>query len=394
MDDLIEISSLLISRAPRDFRRSLYERIDWTNPLIGIKGPRGTGKTTMLLQWLHSLGRPQREAAYFSLDELYFTTHSLADTGKTFYQKGGKILVLDEVHKYLTWAAEVKNLHDRYQDLQIVFTGSSILEISRHEADLSRRAILYELHGLSYREYLQYQHNIALPPLKLTEILSGSRNLFPQSFKPLAYFQDYLRHGYYPFFQKDVPGYHQRLRQLVRTIIEFDMAELKGFDIRHAKKMLQLIYVIAQQVPFKPNITNLAQKTGIHRNSISNYLYFLHEARMIHMLYPSGISVATLQKPEKIYLENTNLLFALSENLPSPGTVREIFFYNQLNVLHKVRQSKATDFEVDNKLSFEVGGKHKQGAQISGLQNAWIVKDDLEYPVQRSIPLWLFGFLY
>lgn len=397
MEDLLAISNRLVARAPAGFKRYLFDQIRWESRLIGLKGARGTGKTTLLLQWLKQLGLPENQAAYFSLDEMYFTANSLVETARAFYQQGGKILVLDEVHKYPSWSREVKNLYDRYDDLKIVFTGSSIIDMSRQEGDLSRRAVMYELKGLSYREYLAWQHQLIFPALDLQKLLSGKMSiskLFPADFKPLAYFQEYLKYGYYPFYKTDKPGYYLRLGQLARTIVEYDMAELKGFDIRHAKKMLQLLYVVAQQVPFRPNIQSLAQKTGIHRNSINNYLYFLHEARLIHLLHAAGISVTTLQKPEKIYLENTNLLYALSEEKPSTGSLRETFFANQLSVRHLVQHSPKADFEIDHTYSFEIGGKGKSGKQITGLPEARIVKDDIEYPVGRSIPLWLFGFLY
>ncbi len=397
MEELMEISEKLVAEAPAGFKRYLIQKINWTDRLIGIKGARGTGKTTLLLQWLSGKKWPLSQAAYFSLDELYFTTHSLLETAKRFHQLGGKLLVLDEVHKYPGWAAEIKNLYDRYPDLQIIFTGSSIIDISREEGDLSRRAIMYELKGLSFREYLAFFHGQHFDPLSLETLLSpvaALREHFPPDFKPLAHFRDYLEYGYYPFSATNRESYHQRLRQLVRMVVEYDMAELKGFDIRHAKKMLQLLYVVAQQVPFKPNINNLAAKTKIHRNSINNYLYFLREARLIHLLYPEGISVAVLQKPEKIFMENTNLLYALSEMEPSAGTVREVFFNNQLSTRHRVNHSGKTDFAVDGRFYFETGGRNKSRKQVTDLQNAWVVKDGLEYPAGQSLPLWLFGFLY
>jgi predicted AAA+ superfamily ATPase len=397
MEELLEISRNLIGGTRLEFKRYLFSTIRWQNRLIGIKGARGTGKTTLLLQWLKSLDLSSRQKTYFSLDELYFTTHTLVDTIRSFYQHGGKVLVLDEVHKYPTWAKEIKNLYDRYPDLQIVFTGSSIIDLSRQESDLSRRALLYELKGLSYREYLAFVHHLVLPVLTLHQLLSPDiawTQQYPKAFKPLAYFQEYLQYGYYPFSANDKLSYYTRLRQMVRTIVEYDMAELKGFDIRHAKKLLQLLYVIAQQVPFKPNINSLAEKTGIHRNSINNYLYFLNEARLLSLLNKRGTSVATLQKPEKILMENTNLLYALTDTEPESGTVREVFFNNQLQGLYTVRYSDTADFEIDNNYTFEVGGRTKSNKQLKSLPDAWTVKDNLDYPVGRSLPLWSFGFLY
>jgi predicted AAA+ superfamily ATPase len=397
MEELLEVSGSLISKVSMQFKRYLYDRINWNDRLIGIKGARGVGKTTMLLQWLKNQAVEAQKKVYFSLDELYFTANSLSETARAFYQQGGKILVLDEVHKYPTWSQEIKNLYDRYADLQIIYTGSSIIDITRQEADLSRRAMSYELAGLSYREYLEFAHRILLPVFSLEQILGKDpsiRESLPDVFKPLEYFKAYLRKGYYPFFRESEDTYHQRLQQLIRTIVEYDMAEMRGFDIRHAKKMLQLLYVIAQEVPFKPNISSLSNKTQIHRNTLGNYLHFLHEARLIHLLYSSRSGVAGLQKPEKVYLENTNLLYALSQHAASTGTIREVFFNNQLNVLHNVHYALSGDFEVDGKYFFEIGGKNKSEKQISGFENAWIVKDDQEFPVHRSLPLWLFGFLY
>lgn len=397
MIELLENSDRLVQKVQVKFKRYLFEQINPNNQLTGIKGARGTGKTTLLLQWLNKLGLPASKAAYLPLDDLYFLSNTLVDTGQEFYQQGGKLLVLDEVHKYPQWAKEIKILYDRYSDLQIIFTGSSIIDISRQEGDLSRRVLMYELHGLSYREYL-LMNELGNPPLlSLQQITGGEENLrglFPEQFRPLSHFEAYLKYGYYPFANEDLQGYFQRLRQLVRLIVEYDMAEIKGFDIRNARKMLQLLHIIAGQVPFKPNLIKLSEKSGIHRNSLGNYLYFLEEARLIKLLYPSGNSIATLQKPEKIFLNNTNLMFALAAENPSIGAIRETFAYSQLNVSHFVSQPKTTDFEIDNKLIFEVGGSGKGTKQIAGLQNAFIVKDNIEYPVANAIPLWMIGLLY
>ena len=397
MIELLEQSEVLISGVSTSFQRYLAQEIEWESRLIGIKGARGTGKTTLLLQWLKQKELPAHKAAYFSLDDLYFSTNSLLETGRQFYKQGGQILVLDEVHKYPGWAREIKNLYDNFRDLQIIFTGSSIIDISKQEGDLSRRVLMYELHGMSFREFLQFTGRLVFDPIGLGDLTAADQSLrkdFPKNFRPLEHFNDYLSHGYYPFFRESESGYHRRLHQLVRTIVEYDMAELRGFDIRNAKKMLQLLYILSQNVPFKPNISALAIKSKIHRNSLNNYFHFLEEARLIGLLYPAGISFATLQKPEKIYLNNTNLLYALSNEKPDRGTVREVFFYSQLKVKHKLAQPKQADFQVDNKSIFEIGGKGKGATQIKNLPNAWVVKDDLDFPVGNALPLWLFGFLY
>ena len=396
MEELLEQSESAIARVSKTIKRYLYREINWQARLIGIKGARGTGKTTLLLQWLHEKGLPAHKAAYFSLDDFYFTTNSLVNTAKIFHKQGGEILVLDEVHKYPNWSMEIKNIYDRYAELQIVFTGSSIIDIARQEGDLSRRALMYELHGLSYREFLQFTNVLDLPPVQFDEIIKNPsiRKNFPQNFKPLEHFRNYLKYGYYPFFMESTEDYLQRVKQLVRTIVEYDMAELKGFDIRNAKKMLQLLYIIAQNVPFKPNLKKLSEKSNIHRNSIANYLHYLEQARLLWLLYPAGISIATLQKPEKVFLNNTNFIYALTMDKPSAGTTREVFFSNQLHVNHKLNIPQKGDFLVDDQYIFEVGGKNKTNNQISGIPHSYVVKDDLEYPAGNALPLWLFGFLY
>ena len=397
MRELLNISTNLINSVNQNFRRFLYDEITWSERLIGIKGARGTGKTTLILQWLQNQDLPVEKAAYFSLDDLYFTTRSLLDTIDEFHNHGGEIVLLDEVHKYPGWSREIKNMYDRYPSLKIIFTGSSIINISRETADLSRRAILYELPGLSFREYLVFKSILNIPPFTLPEIIEKSSSvirIFPTGFKPLEHFSTYLKYGYYPFYNDNQNDYYQRLRQLTRQIIEFDMAELKGYDNRNSKKMLQLLNILSQQVPFKPNIQKLAEKSTIHRNSMNSYLIYLEDARLIKMLYPSGNSIATLQKPEKIFLENTNMIHALAEGAPENGNIRETFFFNQLSVSHNVKAPRKGDFEVNQKYLFEVGGRSKTQKQIAGIPNAYLALDDIESGYKNEIPLWLFGFLY
>ena len=397
MDILLEQSERLVSSIDLNFKRYLFDAIQWDSRLIGIKGARGTGKTTLLLQWIKEQNLPTEKAAYFSLDDLYFLEHSLKDTVTQFYKNGGLVLVLDEVHKYKNWSIEIKNSYDFFPELKIIFTGSSIIDISKQEGDLSRRALMYELPGLSYREYLSMLGIVNLPVIGLEELLFNSAEIkkkIPHTFRPLEHFNNYLNYGYYPFGIVDSSSIHQRINQLIRTIVEVDMAELKDFDIRNAKKLLQLVYVIAQQVPFKPNISSLAIKTSIHRNSLNNYLYYLEQAKILSLLFPAGNSTAVLQKPEKIFLNNTTLLAALAEQKPNIGTVRETFFLSQLQPLHKVQLPKQGDFYVNDTYTFEVGGKGKGQKQLEAIENAWVVKDDIEYPMLKTIPLWMFGLLY
>lgn len=397
MNILLEQSEYLLENTSLEFKRFLFTEISWKNRLIGIKGARGTGKTTLCLQWLKEQNLTSSKAAYFSLDDLYFTNHSLKDTITQFHKQGGKMLVLDEVHKYRNWSVEIKNSYDVYTDLKIVFTGSSIIDISRQQGDLSRRAVMYELPGLSYREFLSMKYSMHIPAYTLNDLLddAGSfKRRLPRGFRPLEYFSEYLQTGYYPFMIEDTQTVHRKINQLIRTIVEYDMAELKDFDIRNAKKVLQLMYVIAQQVPFKPNIVKLSEKTEIHRNSLNNYLYYLEQAKLISLLQPAGRSTSTLQKPEKIYLNNTNLVYALAESQVEKGNLRETFFYSQVAAIGKIDMPKQGDFLVNNRYTFEVGGKDKSRKQLIGVKNARVVKDDMEYPVGGELPLWMFGLLY
>ncbi len=387
----------MLANTTLDFRRYLFNKIRWNNRLIGVKGARGTGKTTLLLQWLKQQNLSADKAAYFSLDDLYFTQHTLKETIKDFHRQGGKILVLDEVHKYKSWSTEIKNSYDFFPDLKIVFTGSSIIDISKQQGDLSRRALIYELPGLSFREYLSMKNILNIAAISLEEFLKNPDQIkqhLPKDFRPMQHFNEYLNNGYYPFVLEDPDSVHQRINQLIRTIVEYDMAELQDFDIRNAKKMLQLVYVIAQQVPFKPNISALAEKTGIHRNTLNSYLHYLEQAKIINLLYPAGRSTAVLQKPEKIYLNNTNLLYSLAEEQVEKGSIRETFFLSQVHPFYKVHLPKQGDFVVNNKFTFEVGGKTKDRKQITSIKNAWLVKDDIETPVAGVLPLWMFGLLY
>lgn len=397
MIQLLARSESLLSNTDTGFIRYLYGKINWNSRLIGIKGARGTGKTTMLLQWLKLQNLPSGKAAYFSLDDLYFTNNSLFETAREFYSLGGKILLLDEVHKYPTWSKEIKNIYDFYKDFKIIFTGSSIIDISKQQGDLSRRAIIYELPGMSFREYLAIKKIAFINAIEMEELLNNPvvmKGMLQKDFRPLQHFKNYIQTGYYPFVMDEEESIYQKINQLIRSIVENDMVELADFDIRNAKKMLQLIYVIAQQVPFKPNVSALAIKTTIHRNTLNNYFHYLEQARIINLLYPAGKSIATLQKPEKIFLNNTNLQYALAGEQADTGSLRETFFLSQLLPLHQVQMPKKGDFIVNNKYTFEIGGKGKDLKQIKNIKNSFIVRDDIETPVAAILPLWMFGLLY
>lgn len=379
------------------FIRSQMTDIAWEARLIGIKGARGVGKTTLLLQYIKKNLPINEETLYVSLDNIWFAENNLSDLTDSFVKKGGKYLFLDEVHKYPNWAQELKNIYDDYPQLKIVFTGSSLLEILNARADLSRRAIIYTMQGLSYREYLNLILKVEMPILSLEDIVSNHIKLaqdLNNTIKPLQHFDSYLKSGYYPFFLEAPSLYFQRLEEVINLILEIELPLLRKVDIAYINKLKQLLQIIAQSVPFMPNISKLSERIGINRNTLISYLYFLNEAHIIKNLYRDAKGISQLQKPDKIYLDNTNLQYAFSTNNANIGNIRETFFVNQLSYKHLVEYTKQGDFRVDGMYTFEIGGAQKTKKQIKDLENAFIASDDIEYAYQNKIPLWLFGFLY
>jgi predicted AAA+ superfamily ATPase len=397
MDALIQKSNLKVSQTDLRFTRYLYNQLPWTQRMIGLFGARGTGKTTILLQYIKAHYGYNPKALYVSLDDLYFSENSLYDLAKTFYNRGGTNLFLDEVHKYPHWSQELKNLYDDFKDLQIVFTGSSIIEINKQQSDLSRRALYFELHGLSFREYLAIKQIMDKPALTLKQLLEDHQSIaleWVSDWKPLEHFNNYLRYGYYPVIMEDSASYYQRIEQIMNLIIENDLNFIEGYHIRNAIKIKQLLYILSVNVPFMPNIQKLAEKMGIARNTLMHYLFYLEKAKMVHSLYPTGKSISILQKPEKIYLHNTNLAYVLSPENINAGTLRETFFLNQVSAFHEVNAADRGDFMVDNHYIFEIGGKNKTNQQVQEIENAFVVKDDMVNGFGNKIPLWMFGFLY
>lgn len=398
MENLKIKSNLIVQQQTMDIVRPLSANIDWSNRLISILGARGTGKTTLILQHIKANYGLSNEAMYITMDDIYFSGNQLSDFANLFRQSGGKILFIDEVHKYPNWAREIKNIYDFYKDLKIVFTGSSIINIERQNADLSRRAVQYELTGLSYREFLSFIGVANIDVLSIDNLLENHvqiANELISKFKPLQYFNDYLKHGYYPFFLENLNTYHLRLEKVVRLIIEEDLQFIAGFNPHHSRKIYQLLYILSTNVPFKPNITNLSEKTGISRNMVVEYLYYLNNAKLINSLSAAGKSISTLQKPDKIFLENTNLSFALSPNNTEKGSLREAFFMNQIkNSAYEISLPLKGDFFVDDKFTFEIGGKGKSTKQLTGVEHAYFAVDDMEAGIGNKIPLWMFGLLY
>lgn len=381
-----------------DFVRSVMQTINWKARLIGIKGARGVGKTTLLLQYL-KLHFDERieDTLYVSLDSFGFRGHSLVTLADEFVRSGGKHLFIDEVHKYKNWAQELKNIYDDYPNLQVVFTGSSLLEILNSRADLSRRAVIYPMQGLSFREYLVLESGEKFEQLDLEDIVKNHLTIahkINERIKPFRYFQNYLKHGYYPFYNEEIDLYEQRIEEVINMMLEIELPLLRGVEIGLIAKIKQLLAIISSSVPFTPNITNLSKKMNIHRNTLMSYLHYLEEIDLTINLQKEAQGNVKLQKPNKIYLENTNLMYTLSPNAINKGNIRETFFANQLNYRHQLYYHPKTDFYVDYKYAFEVGGADKSKKQILDLKHAFIAADDIEYGYQNKIPLWLFGFLY
>lgn len=376
--------------------RDFINTIDWNNRFIGIKGSRGVGKTTLILQYIRLNYEPNNTVLYISLDHFYFLENRLYDLANEFYKKGGEFLAIDEVHKYPNWAIELKNIYDDMPDLKIVFTGSSLLHLTEAKADLSRRVVMYKMPGLSFREFLEFETKSSFKSYSLDEILNKHIEiaiLIKQKIKPLKYFSDYLNYGYYPFYLENKKSFHQKLHEVVLTILEVDIPQFAHVQTSNIIALKKLVAVISRSVPFKPNMNALSERTGISLNTMKTYIKLITDAELLQLLYVENKGINSLNKPEKIYLNNASLMHNLSSSVDI-GNKRETFFFNQLSNKHQVNASKKTDFFIDQKYSFEIGGKHKTQKQIIGLPNAYIVKDTIEIGYDSTIPLWLFGFLY
>lgn len=390
MEALIRTSRHLIDNVNTDFVRYIHDEISWNSQLVAILGSRGVGKTTLLLQHI-KLYDNTNDVLFVTADDFYFTTHRIYDLALEFSQNGGKKLYIDEIHKYNGWSTEIKNIYDTIPDLKIVYTGSSILDLEKGGADLSRRKLEYYMPGLSFREYLNISQKLNLPTYTLEDILAGKVQFPYPDFKPIMHFKEYLEHGYYPFFKDD--EYLLRLRGILKQIVEVDIPMFAKMQITSGNKLKKLLYVIAQSSPFKPNNAKLERDLQLNRNSLPEYFEYLEKAGLITLLREKASGIKILEKVEKVYLNNPNIAYALSETTPDIGNIRETIFFSLMRVKHSVSSSKSADFEIGD-FTFEIGGKNKKQKQIKGIQNAYIVKDDIEYPYLNTIPLWMFGFIY
>jgi hypothetical protein len=397
MERLMEKSDRIIDGVQFPYRREVAGNINWEWRMNGIVGARGTGKTTRMLQQLQSLKKAGKEVLYARLDDLYFSDHTLTGLADEFRKMGGQYLYLDEIHKYPGWAKELKSIYDDAPELKVAFSGSSILELTGSDADLSRRALPYEMTGLSFREYLLMSNVLKQAAIPLAEIIQNHSEIAREITRKIPvfkHFRAYLKSGYYPYFLEKERDYLMTLEQVIRSVMETDMRYIESFDISGSRKMLTLLKVIAASAPFKPNISSISEKTGLHRHTVLQYLQYLEKARLIRLVNMPDKYISRLQKPDKIFLDNPNLFYALNPDKVNIGSLRETFALSQLSIKHEVTLHAQADFEVDGEYVIEIGGKNKEGRQVKDEEDGYVFKDDIETGYRRSIPLWLLGFVY
>ena len=403
MEKLFQRHDEYIGQTSTDFVRSTMYETNWDSRLICIKGPKGVGKSTLLLQRIKmQFEEGDRRALYCSADTGYFSTHTLVDTASMFVKLGGTHLFIDEIHKYDGWSSELKEIYDLYKGLHVVVSGSSLLQLNDGDADLSRRMISYNMPGLSFREYLCLETGMQFDTISLEKLLANPTkfcNKVKAQCRPLAYFKKFLKDGYYPFYYEDKIGYAARVENVTNYIIETELPRLRKVETGNTRKLKALLQVISQLVPFEVDVSKISKSIGIQRNTTLNYFKYLEEARLIFRLFSDLDTVSDLQKPDKILIDNPNLFYVLSDKLPEIGTVRESFFCNQLrNAQHRIEYGgiKNGDFRIDRKYVIEVGGSEKGFKQIdeADKENGFGAADDIDSAVGKKIPLWAFGFLY
>ena len=389
MRTLYQKFETLLQSTTTDFKRYLYDKVSWDSRMIGIIGARGVGKTTMILQHIKE-NLDSKRALYVSADDMYFGENRLFDLADNFYKNAGEYLFIDEIHKYSEWSRELKNIYDSFPTLKIIFTGSSVLDILKGSADLSRRAIIYKLQGLSFREYLKFYHNYETEVYSLEQIINNNVKL-ENIQHPLPLFNDYLKRGYYPFGIEN--EMNLRLGQIIVQTLESDIPQYANLNVGTSRKLKRLLSIIAESVPFKPNFSKISEMISVSRNSLDDYLSYMEKAGLIGQLRDETSGIRGLGKVDKVYLDNTNIIFNLVGEKSNTGNLRETFFFNQMRVQNEVISSKKADFVIDN-YTFEVGGKNKKQNQLEKDGKSFVVKDDIEYGYLNVIPLWAFGLNY
>lgn len=391
MDTLLHTFRIKLDLTPTDYVRSFHDNINWKNRLIGILGQKGVGKSTMILQHI-KLHDNIEESLYVQADDFYFAGHKIYDLALTFFQWGGKKLYIDEIHKYHGWATEIKMIYDQLPLLQVVYSGSSILDLKKGaKADLSRRTIEYTMPILSFREYLNISQGWNLKLSSLEDILSGKVDFPYGEHRPIKYYQEYLRYGCYPYFIEE--DFLIKLKQAINATVEDDIPRYAEMTVAATAKLKKLMYMLAQSVPYKPNHTTLSRDLDISRNILPDYIEYLEKSGLFNALREKSVGDGILQKVEKLYLDNSNIIYALGLYKSDEGTIRETMFLAWMKQKFSVYSSKISDFEIDG-MTFEVGGRNKTGRQIKDADRGYIVKDNIEYAVGKNIPIWMFGFIY
>lgn len=409
MNELFDLSRDFLGALRQDYRRAFVEGSPFESRMSVILGQRGVGKTTVLVQMLLDYVKGDvgsRKVLYLPVDHVLVVNRSLYGIAKYFYDRGGEVICFDEIHKYSEWSRELKSIFDTFPNLKILASGSSALEVYRGSHDLSRRAISYKLHGLSFREYLELSYNIKLPAFNLEDILEESTlkcrwivdELRTVNRKIIACFEDYLRYGYYPYYKQFTANlnlYYITLEQAVNAGIEGDLASihtsLTGNSIKNIKKLLGHI---AQLVPFKPELSKLRQLLEFQDDrTLKNYLKYLEDAHIIRALCRRGKSLNNMDKPEKIYINNPNMMYSFGKKAVDVGSLRETFFASALSSRYELYYPDVGDFAWEDNI-FEVGGRNKGFDQLKGVEKGYIIIDGIEYGDRSRIPLWLMGFLY
>ncbi len=391
--EIRELQGLLLTKTKIKYKRYFYDKIDFDR-LTGIIGARGVGKTTYLLWYLKQHKLPMSKKLYMSADSI--NVSSLFEIAKQFAKEGGELLIIDEIHKFVGFENELKKIYD-FLELDVVFSGSSALKIDNSKADLSRRTIIYEVEGLSFREFIELKTEVTLPSFSLEEIITLHIDIAYELLKKIDInlFQEYLEAGYYPFYFDKKSKYKLKLNETINTVIEVDIPSIFNIEYHNIIILKKLITYLCESSPFTPNITELLTKMGLGSDyrSLYRYLEYLHKAKIINLMRQKTKGDNIFTKPQKIYLNNTNLYNTYCQN-SKIGTIREMFFYNMLKLNHTLALPKKGDFLVDDKLLFEIGGKNKSYKQIRDIDDSFIAADDIEVGSGNKIPLWLFGFLY
>ena len=390
MQALYEQFNQLLELTPMNFFRAQHDTINWDVRVLGILGQKGVGKSTLILQHIRRAGN-RDESLYVIADDIYFSAHTLLDTARNFFARGGKYLYIDEIHKYPGWSREVKNIYDSLPLLHVVYSGSSLLDLKEGGADLSRRVIEYHLPVWSFREYLNLRNGWSLKSASLEEVLRGKVDFPYGTERPLKYFGDYMKKGCYPFFQE--PEFETRMRQVINTTVEVDIPQYARMTIAATQKLKKFMYYISKSVPVKINFSDMARDLELSRDELPRYLEYLEKAELVSVLRMKANGDAVLRKMDKLYLHNSNVSYVLSGENPETGNARETIFYCWTRQKYDTVESPVSDFEIDGK-TFEVGGRSKGKKQISNLKDAYVVKDSIEYVFDNQVPLWMFGFLY